>query len=371
VLAASQAALANEMPEASVRDWGGPKTGLELRRWALSYAILAPNPHNLQAWIVDLKREGELTLYCDPKRLLPQTDPFGRQVLIGHGCFLELLLIALAEQGVTGEVSLFPEGEPTFATMGSKPVARVVLKSGANKDPLFEQILKRHTAKVPYDIGRSIAPSALEPLRAALTHLPVRFGAAVDAASLPALRQLCLGSATVEISTERTMMESMQYLRIGPKEINQYRDGISINSLGVRLLSAIGMVDRNKFPAPGSTAHGKALSRFQEHSASAMGFVWLSTADNSRVSQIQAGRAYVRMQLASVPGGLGVHPMSQPLQEFREMASHYREAHRLLLQSAAPNKPSDPTVQMLVRLGYPTEAAGPTPRRGLEAIMRA
>ncbi len=371
VMGVSKAALADVMPEASVRDWAGPKAGLDVRRWALSYALLAPNPHNLQPWLVDLKREGELTLYCDAKRLLPNTDPLGRQILIGHGCFLELLLIALAEQGVVGELHLFPEGEPTMSTIGSKPVARVLLKSGAKRDSLFAYILSRHTSKVQYDTKRPVAANEMGPLSASLSHLPVRFGSAVNAASLPALRKLCMDSATVELSTERTMMESMRFLRIGPKEINQHRDGISINDLTVRILSAIGMVDKTKFPAPGSAAHQKAIGRFEEHSNTAMGFAWLSTADNSRAAQVQTGRAYVRMHLASVPTGLGMHPMSQALQEFPEMAPHYREAHRLLIQAAAPGSIADPTVQMLVRLGYPLEKASPTPRRGLEAIMRA
>jgi hypothetical protein len=245
------------------------------------------------------------------------------------------------------------------------------LKPGAQPNPLFASILKRHTSKVLYDTKRAVAPALMETLRASVSQLPVRFGSAVDAASLPALRKLCMDSALVEISTERTMMESMQLLRIGPKEISQYRDGISINDMSMRIFSALGMVDRSKFPAPGSTAHSKALARFSEHSSTAMGFAWLSTPDNTRTSQVQSGRAYARLQLASVPTGLGMHPMSQALQEFAEMAPHYREAHRLLIQSAAPTKVSEPTVQMLVRLGYAAEASSPTPRRGLEAIMRA
>jgi hypothetical protein len=370
VLGANKSSLADEMPTMSIRDWAGPASGMELRRWALSYALLAPNPHNLQPWLVDLKREGEITLYCDSTRLLPQTDPFGRQILVGHGCFLELLQIALAERGVVGDLVLFPEGEPTMATIGQKPVARLVLRSGATRDPLFASIVKRHTAKVLYDTQRSVTLDAVQPMRAAASHLPVRFGVALDPANLSVLRKLCMDAAKVEISTERTMMESMRLLRIGPKEINQHRDGISINDTGMRILSMIGMVDKGKFPLPGSTAHNKALVRFEEHCSTAMGFAWLSTPDNSRASQVHAGRAYGRMQLASLPTGLGMHPMSQALQEFPEMASLHREAHRLLLQSPAPNKATDPTVQMLVRLGYPKENARPTPRRGLEAIMR-
>jgi hypothetical protein len=372
-VAAGPQVLAQGMPKEAVADWAGPQEQADPRRWALGYAILAPNPHNRQPWLVDLREEGAITLYCDTQRLLPETDPFGRQILIGHGCFLELLTIALAQRGFAADVQLFPQGEvgASLQDLGSKPIARVVLKPSGAKDPLFAQILKRHTAKSNYDTTKPVPAAQLDALRASVQGLPVQFGGTVDAAQLPALRALCLESAKVEIGTERTMMESVRLLRIGPSEINQYRDGISINSFFVRALTALGLFDRNEFPKPGSPGYKNALARFEGHSNTSMGFAWLATANNTRSTQVNAGRAYARMHLASTAIGLGMHPMSQALQEFAEMAPHYEQAHQLTLQRGAPKSAEQPTLQMLVRLGYPSEAAGPTPRRGVQAIMRA
>ena len=36
------------IPDSAVAAWRAPEPELELRRFVLSYAILAPNPHNLQ-----------------------------------------------------------------------------------------------------------------------------------------------------------------------------------------------------------------------------------------------------------------------------------------------------------------------------------
>lgn len=93
--AAATAALpacSAEYPAAAVETWHGPREGGDLRRWALGFAILAPNPHNRQPWLVDLAYPDEIRLYVDRDRVLPETDPPGRQIVIGHGAFLELLV---------------------------------------------------------------------------------------------------------------------------------------------------------------------------------------------------------------------------------------------------------------------------------------
>ena len=78
--------------------------------------------------------------------------------------------------------------------------------------------------------------------------------------------------------TPPTVMESQRLTRVGPDEIRQHRDRISINAPMLRLLAAVGAIDRSPPPAEGSTAFKAMLQRYADHSASAMAFVWLSTA---------------------------------------------------------------------------------------------
>jgi len=72
---AGHAGCSREMPPEAIAAWQGPGPEPDVRKWILSYAILAPNSHNLQSWLVDLRTPGEIMLYCDPTRLLPKTDP--------------------------------------------------------------------------------------------------------------------------------------------------------------------------------------------------------------------------------------------------------------------------------------------------------
>jgi hypothetical protein len=155
---------------------------------------------------------------------------------------------------------------------------------------------------------------------------------------------------------------------VGPGEILRHRDGISINEPKVRVLTALGMFDRSQPPPQGSAGHKSAMARFEGHSRSAMGFVWLS-ATNTRTDQINIGRAYVRLQLQATAMGIAMHPMSQALQEFPEMKPHYEQAHRLVLGKQAPGSPQDETVHMFCRVGY-SAAVGGTPRRELQDFLR-
>ena len=369
-------ACSGNFPPAALEAWQGPGADAPLERWALGYAILAPNSHNRQPWLVDLREPGTLLLYVDRERLLPMTDPWFRQIMVSQGSFIESLVIALRQRGANPQVQLFPEGEFAPRQLDARPVARIRWQAGAvagaGPDPLFAQLLRRHTAKVDYDTSRPVAPATLDALRSALTDPGVRFGATVDAARLDALRTLCWESARVELLTPRTVMESVKLTRVGPDEIARHRDGISVNTLLPRLANMVGAFDRDHPPEEGSTAYKQMMGRFEGHSKTAMGFVWLSTptaqhsaANTSRGAEVNAGRAYLRLQLKATELGLQIYPMSQAPQEFAEMKPHYDNLHRLLLGKPA----SEETVQMFCRVGYCADQQH-APRRAVEGFER-
>ena len=58
-------------PPDAVAAWAGPPEQADLRRWALGYAILAPNSHNRQPWIADLREPDAITLYAMFRNLVP------------------------------------------------------------------------------------------------------------------------------------------------------------------------------------------------------------------------------------------------------------------------------------------------------------
>jgi hypothetical protein len=48
----------------------------DVRLDAFRHAILAPNPHNRQPWLIKLEGSDGALISCDLDRRLPETDPF-------------------------------------------------------------------------------------------------------------------------------------------------------------------------------------------------------------------------------------------------------------------------------------------------------
>jgi hypothetical protein len=338
----------------------------DVRRRVLSHAILAPNPHNLQPWLVDLSAEGEIVLFHDRDRLLPHTDPYARQLVIGHGCFLELASIAATAYGMRADVEAFPDG--AFGPEGpdGRPVARIRLTPapGAARDPLFAEIPRRRSVKEPFDTARPVAPSLLADLAAAGSVHGTRVHASADPAVLSPMRGILAEGSRIERETPRTHKESVDVMRLGSAEIARHRDGIDLGGGMLELLIRTGVITREALADPASGAFAEGARRYDAMAAGTPAVLWTTTPGDDRHAQVAAGRGWARLALEATARGLSLHPMSQVLQEYPEMADLQRRF--LGIVGAGP----DVRVQMLARVGYGPDVPA-SPRRGVDAIVRA
>lgn len=323
---------------------------------ALAYAVLAPSPHNRQPWLVQLEGDHALSLYCDLERLLPETDPPNRQVVIGLGAFIELLRQAAAAQGWRLDLTPFPEGEP-YPHIDERPVARVTFIRDENvrRDPLFGAALDRRTARASFDRKREVSAEVLQLIGATLRPEQGAFAWTHDAVALDALKAICRKGWRIETATARTHHESVALMRIGEREINATPDGISVFGPMISIFKEIGLLGRDQLNDPSSRAFKGALEMYEKGIDSAMAFGWLSTASNTRKDQLNSGAGWIRLHLAATQAGLAMQPLSQVLQEFPEMADQYREFHEYVGLTAPAR------VQGLFRFGY-AKFPAPSPR---------
>jgi len=356
------------LPAAAVQPWQNADAESDPRRFMLAHALLAPNPHNRQPWIADLTEPGRIHLMCDGTRLLPETDPFGRQILVGCGAFVELAVIAAAQRGLSVSVVNFPLGVPASNELpkGTR-VATLTLGApgSAAADPLFDQIVRRHTNKTAYASDRPLPIALTVAWADTARDFGLRTGVVAGDAAMAPIRRITRESYEIECLTPRTWLESARLMRIGPDQIAAHRDGISINATMPRLMYAVGMFDPMAVPERGASSLQRVMDRWAPFETGS-GYLWLAGEDNARTTQLKAGRAYVRQQLQATAAGVDMHPLSQALQEFPEVRPSFEALHRALGLD-----PASGAVQMMARAGYALAPAGPSPRRDLASMLRA
>ncbi|MEO1452996.1 MAG: twin-arginine translocation pathway signal protein [Pseudomonadota bacterium] len=343
--AGSAAFLTTRTPTRALEPWETAGGYDDPRMRALSFALLAPNPHNIQPWLVELAGSDTVILHRDPDRTLPHTDPFGRQLTIGMGCFLEQMVIAAGADGYACDMTLFPNGE-------GGPVARVMFAPGGARDPLADAIMERCSHKEVFDA---------RPVGAESDPLDAYARVVRDEAGVATLRRIATDAWVAEMETDRTLKESIDLLRIGKAEINANPDGIDLGGPMMDSLKLFGLASAEQALDRTNPNYLQAVQGMVDAVASAPAFTVSVTAGNTRADQIRAGQDWLRLNLAATALGLKLRPVSQALQEYAEVSAYYEEMHALYA-------PDGGTVQMLGLLGYGPRTPR-TPRWPLEAKL--
>ena len=342
----------------------------DIRVIVLSYAILAPNPHNKQPWLIQLKDELNFDLYVDTQRTLPHTDPPFRQIHIGQGTFLENLNLAALNFGYKAIINYFPQGEYSNSVIENKPVASIELiqDKSISKDPLFNQILTRQSNKRDYTNEK--AP--LDKLKILQTKIKAELegGFSLNITSksnhIEKLREIAVNGMRIESTNHDRDMETIKMFRFSKEEINQHKDGFGLAQSGVSGVKKfilenifLSRSSAEKYPI----SFGKeAISMTQNQVDSTTTFGWLSTTNNNRLDQVKIGRVYERINLLANSLGLVIHPMSQVLQEYSDMNDLQKEFLNYL------NVPKNHTVQMFFRIGTASKVEH-SPRRDIEDMI--
>ncbi|MBC7769790.1 MAG: nitroreductase family protein [Phycisphaerales bacterium] len=350
-----------------VSAWRAPGAGeTDARRFCLAHAILAPNPHNRQPWLIDLVGDDELVFRADLERLLPATDPLNRQIVLGCGAFLEVFNLAARSLGRRAEITLWPEGEPD-ARLDDRPVAHIkLIGEEVEADPLFEHITRRRTNRDPYEARAVDGAMLTEVGEAALRPNPANTLAvySVQGDTLrDDLRRLAWDAFEAEIKTPAAYQESVDLMRIGARQIAEHRDGLVMDGPMIEFAHAVGLLNHSVLADIEHPLVKQGYEAFRPLALEAPAFMWINSTNNSRTTQVEAGRAYARLNLAATRAGLAMHPWSQALQEYPEMAAMHARAEELM------SAPSEARVQMFVRVGYGPQI-GPAPRRGLSDHIR-
>lgn len=351
VLLAAPLAGCDEIPPTALAAWRGPAIDIvDPRLVVLSWAILAPSPHNSQPWLARLHDANGIGVRLDARRLLPTIDPQARQALISLGAFLELLSLAAAAQGLRATISLGPGGD-----------ADVRLSRGTVHDPLFAALPHRRSTKLAYDMEKPITREHREALSQA-AGTTVAMGFTGEPAQVEAMCEIVLAAFLLEYGMPVTLEETVRWIRLGAAEVEAHPDGLALTGTAVWWLTRLRVLSRESLGHPGSSAWRLGRLQWENLIAGTASFGWVVTADDSVASRVAAGRAYQRVDLAAAAAGVAVHPVSQALGDYAQMFPS-----RLRLDTLLGIRPPA-RVQMLFRVGY-AGPQSPSPRRHPEDIL--
>jgi len=331
---------------------------------ALRYGITAPSAHNTQPWRIEVVSDTEAQVFFDPHRLLPMTDPRGRQVHISHGTLVEMTAIAATHLGHRAEIELLPDGEMTLAEYGTKPTASVslVADSQISEDPLFSQLLVRRSSRLSHT-PQSITDDERVAIRTAASRPGVTSGW-IPAQRMADAIDLVVQGMAVEVRDHGTYEESNQWFRFSDAEIAEKGDGLNANTAGV---TGLGLFALRTLTRRGNwhswVNRASYLNAFAKTARSTQALLTLVTPTNTMADWITTGRSYVRAQLTAGGYDLRFHPVSQTLQEFEQM-----DRLRVRMEELG-NVTSPAKLQMLVRVGH-TQPPALSPRRDLRSIVQ-
>ena len=348
------------------RDWRG--TSADGPRQPLHAAILAANPHDSQPWLF-AAQGGSITVLADRSRHLGSFDPFRREMHLGVGCAIENLMRAAAVFGWSmnvivngGRLEPNPRPDPVKA-------AHLWLDAGiAGRDPLFEAIPNRHTNRGPYR-EQPVRTEDLLKLADLVSDHEVRVAFITDHLARRELAAAIV-AATERIVADREMSEdSARWFRTGRREVEDHRDGISLDSAGISPWLAAAAKMMPDQDAATADKYWLDMTRDVQTVAPVLGIVLVQ--DRLQMgSAIAAGRAWQRLHLAATTMGIAAQPLNQPVEcvdrntergrsdEFAGALSRFAHAR-------------DWEATFVFRLGYAERPALPSPRRRLGDVMVA
>lgn len=334
---------------------------------ALQAGLAAPSPHNLQQWLFQIINDNEALLYVDAGRLLPETDPPGRQVMVGQGAFLRMTEIGATLEKIRVENQLFPEGASQETVKGKKPVARItaVFDESLDEHPLAPAIPLRQTDRTPFK-EEQVSAYRKQNLQNVADNFHSQLFLIDDQETVRKLRDWTKAAFAIETNTYAKHEESRIWFRYSDKEIYEKRDGISLRGNGIHGMKLT--MARSFFLKPGEESwHSNANRRAGENLvAKAVDttplFAMIVTQQNNLRDQVLAGKDYVSFQLQAAALGLKMQPLSQILEEYSEM-----DPMRLELEKFTGTQKRG-KVQMLLRVGEGSYRFS-SPRRPLETRL--
>ena len=350
-------------------NWRDAKNPIER---IVAASILASNPHNSQPWLFRIT-DSTIDLFAVPERQIGVIDPFRREMYIGLGCAIENMRLAAKAEGFKADIRLMPDlGTELHAA--SISLAESAAATSPSTHPLvagqalYEAIPHRHTDRAAYDTTRSVDQAAFSGIESLVTESTVRLIWMRGSSSHKKFGEVAITAAEALINDEQQSMDSHKWWRQDWDDVQSHADGITLDAQGMPpvILNAAKILPDMSRPS-NDQAFVKNVRETVIPTAAVFGILAVPNGLDFS-NRLQCGQIWQRIHLWATTQNLAM----QPLNQMTERAD--REAQlgiEPVFGKAIAELIGDEnwTGIMPFRMGYPTEAGLPSPRRGLDKVM--
>ncbi len=342
----------------------------DLRVELVDWARLAQSAHNYQPWrvVLDPDRSDRMWLYIETERLLPETDPPARQITISAGTFLAVLEARAAQLGLATQIELFPHGQYDLETIGTLPVAAVVLNefSGATSSLAIAadvDALTQATVKYRY------RPAELDAsFRRRLTTWSdwdsgIQVSVLTDPADVQWLNEISRQAYVIEMRNPATRAETYESTRMTRRARRQQPYGLAYTANFRPVILRVVETSQILFPQSHEKWAETGIDQFTAALDDINTYIVITSETNDRTAQVQTGRMLQALWMEIQAAGHVVLANSQALQEYPKVRELYTKVHERLA-------PDGETVQMILAVARPATGRHlHSPRFRAEALI--
>jgi hypothetical protein len=305
----------NDLPQ-----WNGEKEsikGLEKDEIEILYlASLAPSSHNTQPWTVEIIEPRHWTIGSDKKRWLPAVDPENRELFLSIGAFIENLVIAARAHGYKTDIQILAKDKT------DTEIATVRLQKDKSVDFPLEKIKRRRTVRSNY-LDQEIK---LDDIRFITKHDP-QFCLIPTASphsfyfpnTSPQGKYLQEGN--IEANRNQAFRDPAQeelanWIRWSNKDAKKYRDGLTPETMEIKGIAGL-FVRKfyNRESVLKKSFREQGVDMIVKQVKTCGGWLIVTSQDSNISTLIEYGRVWEDMLLRIREKMIGIHPMSQMLEE--------------------------------------------------------
>ncbi len=317
----------------------------------ISWAVLAPNTHNVQPWKFSIyPKENRIDVCVDGEFVLPQSDKNGRQSVISVGCAIRNMLIAAEYYNLRYTID-YASGMPVYPI----PIASIRFKKNPVKNPsdarFLDAINSRSMNRHKYDPTRPIPEGILKQIKEVVKKNGLVIDVITDMGTIIAIAEFQFGADQWVIMRTPFRSELAKFFTLNDSNSRRgmpgYTFGLSDKTTVdiSKELSKKGLINP---VSPGQMALFSKSSRDGIMSSPAV-FV-INVKEDTPRKWLVAGMAFQDIALIAEMNGLSVSVHAATI----EVAS----ANKLLkLRLGCEGRPT-----MLFRMGYVIEKMPHSPR---------